>query len=305
MPGARRPQPAGTYVVGSTTRSFVDTTRTTDAHGGEPEKPSRTLETLILYPTFVTPQTSYTVPRSQSAPLGGPWPVIIFGHGSTRKPTDYAGKLAYWASAGYVVVAPAFPLSTEGTPGGTAYGDYVNQTGDESFLIDQITTDDAAPLQLKSLIDPAAIGLGGQSFGAITALGTLASKCCADKRVKAATSFAAAWLPYPSKDALASWASTVPLLSIHGSDDPTLPYDGDHAFWQRLGAPGGFLTLVGSGHDPGFFDGTDTELDALVSEATLAFYDQHLKGGPDATPIIEQLVDAAGPKVASFEPSPH
>lgn len=291
-------------MVGHATRTFVDPTRTTDAHGGRPEQRSRTLDTLILYPVSVQPQSTGTIPRPPAEPLAGPWPVIVFGHGSTREPDDYAGKLAYWASAGYVVVAPAFPLSRTGTPGGTAYGDYPNQVGDESFIIDQITTDDAAPLHLQSLVDPKRIGVGGQSFGAITADGIVAAACCADKRVKAATTFAGAWLPFPSHDALASWASQVPVLFVHGDDDPTLPYDNDRSFWKRLGAPGGFLTLVGSGHDPGFFDGTDTGLDTLVSRATLAFYDQHLKGGPDATPIIEKLVTKAGPKVATFSPSP-
>ena len=302
---ALQPTPADTYVVGQSTRTFVDKTRSTDAHGGLPATSNRTLVTLILYPEARNTHTRTTtiVPRPDT-PLPGPWPVIIFGHGSTRKPADYEGKLAYWASAGYVVVAPAFPLSKEGTPGGTSYGDYPNQTGDESFLIDQITTDDAGPLHLKSLIDPNRIGVGGQSFGAITADGIVASQCCADKRIRAATTFAGTWLPYPkSKDALAAWASQVPVLFFHGSSDPTLPYDGDHTFFKRLAAPGGFVTLVGSGHDPGFFDGTDTPLDTLVSKVSLAFYNQHLKDGPDATPIIRRLVTDAGGKVAKFEPS--
>ncbi len=303
VPASQQPAPAGTYAVGRASRTYVDHHRSTEAHGGRPEKPERTLDTLILYPSGRASGRHMAAPVVGAAPLAGPWPVILFGHGSTTAPSEYLGKLSWWASAGYVVVAPAFPLSKKNTPGGTAYDDYPNQTRDESFVIDSISSDDTAPLHLESLIDPHEVGLGGQSFGAITALGTLASACCADRRIKAATTFAAAWLPYPSKNALAPWASKVPLLAIHGSKDPTLPYANDHAFWQRLGAPGGFLTLVGSGHDPGFFGGDGTALDTLVSKATLAFYDRYLKHGPDATPIIEKLVTKAGPKVATFEPS--
>lgn len=307
LPVSLQVKPAGTFSVGHATRTFVDTSRGTDAHGDAPAATSRSLETLILFPVLETPQTNSTVPDAgEATPLPGPWPVIVFGHGSTRKPADYLGKLTFWASAGYVVVAPAFPLSKEGAPGGTSYGDYPNQTGDESFLIDQLTGDDAAPLHLKSLVDTARIGVGGQSFGAITADGLVAAKCCADKRIRAATTFAGAWLPFPSKpskNALAPWARDVSVLFFHGSDDPTLPYSNDHAFFERLGAPGGFVTLVGSGHDPGFFDGTAKPLDALVSKASLAFYDQHLKDGPNATPIIERLVKTAGPEVATFTPS--
>lgn len=294
------PEAPGTFAVGQASRTWVDRTRPTDAHGGEPEQPERTLEVLILYPADGERTAE---PVTDAEPLRGPWPVILFGHGSTTLPEDYLDKLDHWASAGYVIVAPAFPLSKEGTPGGTSYLDYPNQTGDESFVIDQLGSDDEAPLHLRSLIDPDRIGLAGQSFGAITALGTVAAECCADDRIRAATTFAGMWLDYPSGDELADHAGKVPVLFIHGDEDPTLPYDADVAFFERLGAPGGFLTLVGSGHDPGFFGSDQTELDALVSAATLAFYDQYLRDGPDATPIIEALVAEVGPKVATFTPS--
>ncbi len=301
MPRSLAVTPAETYAVSQHVTTYVDTKRTTDAHGGKPELPSRTLRTLVIYPT---PGSASSTMQKDAKPLPGPWPVIVFGHGSTRAPEDYESKLAWWASAGYVIVAPAFPLSTKGTAGGTSYGDYLNQTGDESFLLDAIFAETSGPLKLASLVDHNRVGLGGQSFGAITALGTVAAKCCADKRIKAATSFAGVWLSYPgTKDQLAAWAKKVPVLFFHGSDDPTLPYKMDRDFFERLGAPGGFVTLVGSGHDPGFFDASTTPLDKLVSATSLAFYNQHLKDGPDATPIIAKLVDQAGPKVATFTPS--
>ena len=62
------------------------------------------------------------------------------------------------------------------------------------------------------------------------------------------------------------------------------------------------LTLVGSGHDPGYFEGLDEPLDELVTRATVDFYDQYLKDDPEAAAQLDALVAAAGPQVATLTP---
>lgn len=300
----QRATPAGTYAVGRAERTYVDTSRGTPAHGGLPASPNRTLKTLILYPAEGTPAGPTPTPVANATAAPGPWPMIVFGHGSTRNAADYIDTLSWWASAGYVVVGPNFPLSTTGTPGGTAYGDYPQQTADESFILDAVFADTEDPLDLANLVDHDRVGLGGQSFGAITALGTVASRCCADARFKVATEFAGVWLPYPSKDELVASDRRVPVLFVHGDKDPTVAYQGGRDFWERLHAPGGFLTLVGTGHDEGYFKGGTEPLDMLVANATLAFYDSVLKDDHTGMQRIEELVAAAGPAVARFEPTP-
>ena len=289
------PSPSGTYEVGRVERTYVDEGRVTAAHGGQPEKPSRTLPTIVLYPAGKAGEGA--------EPLDGPWPLIVFSHGSTRAGVDYLATLEWWASAGYVVAAPNFPLSTTDVPGGTSYGDYENQTGDVAFVIDSVLAD-GGEVALSGLVDPEHIGLGGQSFGAITTLGTVAAACCADPRVKAATEFAGMWLPFSSGEELAPTASQVPILFVQGDEDPTIPYANGRAIWERIGAPGGFRTLVGSGHDGGFFLGGEEPLDKLVAEATLAFYDAHLKGDATGQQRLESVVADAGPEVAKFDPTP-
>lgn len=298
-------RPAGTYEVGRAERTYVDTTRPTAAHGGQPELPTRTLETLVLYPA--------ASPGEGTGALEGSWPMILFSHGSTRASIDYVDTLSWWASAGYIVVAPDFPLSSTGTPGGTAYGDYEEQTKDVSFVIDSVIADDdpIAPdgPPLGRLIDPERIGAGGQSFGAITTLGVVAAQCCADDRIGVATEFAGMLLPFSSGTALATSVSGVPILFVHGDEDPTVAYDAGRTAWSTIGAPGGFLTLVGTGHDDGYFGGGSTGLDQLVSDATLAFYDRGLKpsdsdGDRTAMEKVQELVDDAGSDVATLEVSP-
>ncbi len=304
------PSEIGTFVVGRANRTIVDSSRVTTAHGGQPELTSRTLETVVLYPASKSGEGS--------EPLAGPWPLIVFSHGSTRAGIDYIKTLSAWVSAGYVVAAPSFPLSRTGTPGGTNYGDYESQSADVSLVIDSLLADespaaakpnagaanaDTEGTALSDIINPDRIGLGGQSFGAITTLGAVAAKCCADNRVDVATEFAGVWLPFSTASEISSNAKDVPILFVHGSKDPTLPYDNGRAAWQMIGAPGGFLTLVGTGHDEGFFDGSDDPLDSLVTSATLAFYDGILKGDDTARRRIDKLVSAAGPEKVTFDVS--
>lgn len=293
----------GTYEVGHTERTYIDTSRPTTAHGGQPELASRTLDALVLYPAESA--------GTDTTPVVGRWPMIVFSHGSTRAGIDYVDTLSFWVSAGYVVVAPNYPLSKTGTPGGTAYGDYESQTGDVSFVIDSVLAD-AVPVAgdgpaLSALVDPNRIGAGGQSFGAITTIGAVAAACCADERIAVATEFAGTLLPFSSGTELDPHAGKVPILFVHGSEDPTIPYDAGRSAWETIGAPGGFLTLVGSGHDDGFFGGGSTELDRLVSDATLAFYDAVLRDDSrtgDRADDVQALVDEAGAGVARFEVTP-
>ena len=46
-------------------------------------------------------------------PGGGPFPVIVFSHGSTNEPIDYAHTLELIASAGFVVAAPGHTNNTQ------------------------------------------------------------------------------------------------------------------------------------------------------------------------------------------------
>src|SRR3954451_11922499 len=71
-----------------------------------------------LYPDLWDP-LSWTVTaeiaREGAAidPAGGPFPVIVFSHGSTNDPIDYAWTLEAIAAAGFVVAAPAHTGNTQ------------------------------------------------------------------------------------------------------------------------------------------------------------------------------------------------
>jgi len=308
-PSPSEPEEIGTFDVGRQELELVDDRRPTAAHGDQPELPQRTLPTLVLYPSAPTGSSEgyrdALVLRPDAPTLGAPAPLIVFGHGSTRAGSDYLDTLASWASAGYVVVAPNFPLSTTGAPGGTDYGGVAEQTADVSFVIDEVLARSADPADpLGGTIDPERIGLGGQSFGAITAIATTYNACCADDRVDAVTEFAGMWFDLGAGEAVAADGADVPGLFFHSEDDGVVPFAGDRQAAElaaAAGAPVRFVTLAGGDHDAGFFEGTGRSPDDAVTRAALAFYDQHLKDDPTGAERATAAIDAAGPDVATIE----
>ena len=66
----------------------------------------------------------------------GPYPVVLFVHGYDQTADFYAPLLERWASAGYVVIGPTFPILS-GIPGGASHVDYNKLFGDATFVINQ------------------------------------------------------------------------------------------------------------------------------------------------------------------------
>ncbi len=124
---------------------FVDHTRTIALPGGR--RVARTVVTIVRYPS-----------------AGGPHPLIVFGHGYTLTPASYATLLDAWASAGYVVAAPIFPLENAHAPGGPNESDLVTQPADMRLVITRLLALDALPGDiLHDRIDPHLIAIAGHS----------------------------------------------------------------------------------------------------------------------------------------------
>jgi dienelactone hydrolase len=225
---------AGSTLVATTTRTFVDASRSTPPWGGMPGKSSRTLVTTIWYPARAS--------GSPTASGNGPYPLIVFAHGLGGSPQQYQQLLRSWAAAGYVVAAPLFPLSSNQTPGGPDGGDIANQPGDMSFIIDQVLNASAAPTgPLSGLVDRNEIGAAGHSNGAITTLGLVANSCCLDTRVKAAVVMAG------TTEGLGrgsyQLAKAPPLLVVSDVHDGLVPYADAVAVFNQARGPKALLTL--------------------------------------------------------------
>jgi predicted dienelactone hydrolase len=114
------------------------------------------------------------VPQGQET---GKIPVVVFSHGLSSRPEDYAVGLEHLASYGYLVAAPQHPGSD------TIYlqemlagyhrnifdlNDFINRPKDISYVIDELQRRNASEFQGK--LDLENVGIGGHSFGGYTAL---------------------------------------------------------------------------------------------------------------------------------------
>ena len=252
--------PDGPFAVGSASFTFVDHSRPTAENNGVPAKDSRTLRTVVYYPSSADRR----------------FPLIVFAHGFTGVGRIYNVILQAWAEAGYVVAAPDFPLSSGGTPGGPSSGDYINQPADESFLIDELLEmngDAASPLY--GLIDPQRIGASGQSLGGMTTFGLAFNICCGDSRIRAAVPMAGQLAPFPGGEYDPSIGP--PVLIIHGDVDDTVPYSSATEAYDLLLPPKLLLTHLGGGHVSPYVGSRSAPAVAATIESSIAFFDHFLK----------------------------
>jgi pimeloyl-ACP methyl ester carboxylesterase len=169
------------WSVGVTTRTFVDTTRPTPANGTAPAQTSRTLVTEIWYPAALLEDggaddagagSGAPITPTRDVPIasGGPYPLVLFVHGSSSSRLVYTFLTTALAQAGYVVAAADFPLTALGTPGGSSDLHVSYQVGDLSFLCDQLkaVSSDAGD-ELAGAVDGLAYAVVGHSTGGAVA----------------------------------------------------------------------------------------------------------------------------------------
>lgn len=259
-----------THAVGVITETFVDTSRRTAANGSCAEIPTRTLPTTIFYP--VVGDASSAATQSGAAPdtAGGPYPLIVFAHGFSASPQYYEPLLTQWASAGYVVAAPTFPLSSSSSACGPVAGDSVNQPADVSFVITSVLREagrDGNPL--TGLVDKHKIGAAGHSNGGITMYGLVANTELRDKRVSAVAVLAGTPQRYPKGKY--DFTKVPPILIVHGTDDTLVPYDAAVGAFNKVRGPKALLTITGGDHE-------SAASPSLAATTTTDFFDAYLRG---------------------------
>jgi predicted dienelactone hydrolase len=247
---------------------LVDTSRKIRLPGGR--QVSRPVTTYLWYPP---------------AADGGPWPLVVFGHGFATTPFRYQRLLRAWAAAGYLVAAPLFPLENAHAPGGPDETDIVNQPRDMRFVISRLLAASASlESPLHGLVDPTRIAAAGQSDGAETAFATAYERPWHDRRVRAAVILSGAELGGHVR--LVS--HTTPLLAVQGTADRINPPVYTRELFRAVGRPK-FLLLLGRAGHLGPYTVPGPRL-AAVERVSTAFLDHYLGSGS-----LGSIANAAAP----------
>lgn len=271
----RTTSPEGPFAVGTRTVTFVDEDRPTASIATAPEKPTRTVVTNLWYPAEGVPSQA-DIPEARA--VEGTFPLVVFSHGQSGEPEQYAPVLHLWAEAGYVVAAPRHPLTIRGLEGGPYSGDYLNQPDDVAFVITSMGE------RFEDVVDLDHVAVAGHSSGAITARGVAFNGCCHDDRVDAVVLEGILDLPLSGE-----WESDLrgtPLLLLHGDADGR--YADARKLFEEAEAPKFLVTIKGGGHSDPYRAGPPDH--RLVAEASIAFLDRYLREEKGALDRLRQVV---------------
>jgi dienelactone hydrolase len=267
---------------------------------------ARPLETTIWYPT--NPGAGPIAAQQAAvldAPLaaGGPYPLVLFSHGSCGFPLQSTFLTALLAAQGFIVVAPPHPGNTInefpncGTPTAQV-NSFIERPKDISFVLDQMLAANADPLSpFFGAIDPSRIAMSGHSFGGLTTYLVAA----ADPRVKVAIPMA------PATNAAQPFH--IPSLTMFGQDDTVVSLPPIRALYEASAAPKIKVEIADTGHYA--FSGlcfpssdcnppvtlTQDEAHGQVLRWVLPFLEVYLNGDPDFAAFF--LAPRPGVSVAS------
>ena len=293
------PAPAATggpHAVGVRTRTFVDRSRPTpaDTIAGIAPAAERRLPTTIYYPARGRAAADGDA-SPDARPRAGPYPLVLFAGGAPGTPADYAPLLQAWAAAGYVVIAPEFPVSSLAGPDDVAYADLPRQSGDLRFALRRVLALDAEKLGIPE-VDADEVAAAGHSLGGQTAL-SLVAQCCRDARVDAALVLAGV-TDAPDGPALRRLRG--PALFVHARGDRAVSYSPALATCETVGGWKRMLTVedhrgLRAHVEPYVGSGAHA---AIVRPATVDFLDGYVRDDATARRRLDEA--AAGSGVAGL-----
>jgi fermentation-respiration switch protein FrsA (DUF1100 family) len=295
---ATSPTPAlpPSVAVGLRVLRLVEDGRTIRLKHGRSEP--RTLVTYVYYPALGAPGQTDVV-GAPPADVGGPYPLVVFGHGFAVTPQPYARLLQSWARAGYVVAAPVFPLGSANAPGGPNEADVINQPRDLSFVISSLLSlSRLGSGPMGGLIERRKIAVAGHSDGAETALAVAYSRRFRDPRVDAAVILSGAEM-----SGIGGYNFPVggpPLLAAQGTADVFNEPKYTNELFRAAQRPKFLLRLLGAGHLPPYT--YEQPQLSLVERVTIAFLDSYLKHEPGALQRLVSLGGVAGTSSILAEP---
>jgi pimeloyl-ACP methyl ester carboxylesterase len=269
----------------------------------------RRLPTVVRYPA-AGPPNGQDNPGAPPASNERTFPLLIFSQGYDMPPQAYSWLLRRWASAGFVVAAPAYPFTNPTTPGGPNEADIVNHPADLRFVIGTLRKKELlAGEPLSQEINPNEVAVIGHSDGGDVSLAVAAASCCRDRTVKAAVILSGS--ENRGFDDAYYTTGSVPLLVVQGSADTISPAGCSIDLYDQAPRPKYYVELIGAQHLQPYVDpGPDR---SLVARAVLDFLARYLEGRSsglaalardgNAPPVARLIIGGTGPGPESYCPA--
>jgi predicted dienelactone hydrolase len=208
--------------------------------------PARRLDVRVWYPAAAGREDFV---RDAAIAPGGPWPLIVYSHGTMGRADESPYLVRALVNAGYVVAAADYPLTSRNSHTKIAFADITDmseQVKDIRFIIDRLLADAG----IGKAIDKDRIGVTGHSLGGVTTYFAVYGEGIRDPRIKAAAPIAGA---DPVQTALSNGMGvvgtqhapvSVPVLFLSASRDVFARFTGrPKAAWSRVEPPKYELTI--------------------------------------------------------------
>lgn len=283
--GQLEPADSGPYAVGRAEVVYVDASRRTEPPPGSaaPASAARTLPVVVLFPAAGAPG-GVIIDNADPAP--GRFPLVVYSHGVASSGRERHDALARWVAAGYVVLAPTFPLSS--IPW-SDIRDLRSQPADVGFVTDTFRSqvqDPAHPLYDHVLRD--CLALAGHSMGGATTLAASFDPCCDGLDPDAVIDLAGVAVNFTPD---ISWSDSPerPTLIVHGALDSTVPASHSRQVFAALPGSRWMVEFPGGQHSS-MFEPPEVE---VLTASVVGFLDSHLKGAPAGIDSLPGVVEAS------------
>jgi predicted dienelactone hydrolase len=263
------------------------------------------LQTTVWYPASagsgpIDPGTGGVLDAPLD-PSGGPYPLLVFSHGSCGFPNQSTFLTARLATYGFIVVAPPHPGNTllEFPSCGTAAAQltsFIERPHDVVFALDtMLAANDDVSSPFHGAIDPARLGMSGHSFGGLTTYLAVGI----EPRFKVALPMAPAVIGTP--------ILTIPSMNMFGDIDSLVNLPAIRTAYANAHAPKFLVEIADTGHyafSNGCFPSPDCAPPATLTQDeahervlryALPFLEVYLAGDERFRPF---LASPAGPGYA-------
>ena len=284
---------------------------------------------IVCYPTTTgNPRPDYLLPTGQAVPhmqtgaelplfanAATRYPLLAFSHGYAGSPIsdDYVAALSWFASWGYVVVAP---FHGDARISDVRIDDFNDAVKVISHLSDFTALQTMRPLAMSAALDlvldhpqfrdhlnAAQVGGFGASMGGETLMlmggagftvtaGLSSTQITLDRRLKAVAAyipyFGEPFLPAFGRDQRGLDAVTLPYLAISGTADTTAPIVMTQQGIARLAGTRELVSLAGVKHG---FDKASTN---DIFTWSLTFLDAEARGDASARQKLSTMASVAG-----------